>query len=210
TEATVGCCAYVVRPGDSVGPGAVPIGRAFAGTRLYVLDAEGKPVAAGVMGELHIAGEQLARGYLGRAELTDERFVPDSFAADGSQMYRTGDLVRERPDGNLEYLGRADEQLKVSGYRIEPGEIEAVLRGHAGVRDCAVVAVGEADARRLVAYVAPEPGSSLDASALARHAARALPSYMVPVAFVAVPELPLTPNGKLDRAALPEPSAEDA
>ncbi len=209
TEATVGCCAYVVRPGDSVGPGAVPIGRAFAGTRLYVLDAEGKPVAAGAVGELYIAGAQLARGYLGRAELTDERFVADTFAADGSRMYRTGDLVRERPDGNLEYLGRADEQLKVSGYRIEPGEIEAVLRGHTGVRDCAVVAVGEADARRLVAYVAPGPGSSPDVAALTRHAAEALPPYMVPVAFVAVPELPLTPNGKLDRAALPEPPAED-
>ncbi|MFC9245026.1 non-ribosomal peptide synthetase [Streptomyces sp. NPDC057136] len=209
TEATVGCCAYVVRPGDAVDPGPVPIGQAFAGTRLYVLDVEGKPVTPGVIGELHIAGQQLARGYLGRAKLTDERFVPDPFAAQGSRMYRTGDLVRERPDGDLEYLGRADEQLKISGYRIEPGEIEAVLRGHAAVRDCAVVAVGEADVRRLVAYVAPGPGSSPDAAALAQHAAGALPPYMVPVAFVAVPELPLTPNGKLDRAALPEPPTEE-
>ncbi|MEU0111817.1 non-ribosomal peptide synthetase [Streptomyces sp. NPDC006251] len=208
TEATVGCCAYVVHPGDAVDPGPVPIGRAFAGTRLYVLDAEGKPVAAGAVGELHIAGRQVARGYLGRAELTGERFVPDSFAADGSRMYRTGDLVRERQDGDLEYVGRADGQLKVSGYRIEPGEIEAVLRGHAGVRDCAVVAVGATDARRLVAYVTPGPGSAPDAAALARHAAGALPPYMVPVAFVTLPELPLTPNGKLDRAALPEPPAE--
>ncbi|KAB7833956.1 non-ribosomal peptide synthetase [Streptomyces mobaraensis] len=210
TEATVGCCAYTVRPGDAVDPGAVPIGRPFAGTRLYVLDADGEPVAVGGVGELHIAGDQLARGYLGRPRLTEERFVPDPFAADGSRMYRTGDLVRERPDGDLEYLGRADGQVRVSGYRIEPGEIEAVLRGHAGVRDCAVVAVGEADARRLVAYVVPDPDSPPGTAAPARHAAEALPPYMVPATFVTVPELPLTPNGKLDRDALPGPPAGDA
>ncbi|WP_037854830.1 non-ribosomal peptide synthetase [Streptomyces sp. NRRL S-340] len=210
TEATVGCCAHVLRPGEAVGPGAVPIGRAFAGTRLYVLDARGERVATGAVGELHIAGQQLARGYLGRAELTDERFVPDPFASDGSRMYRTGDLVRERPDGDLEYLGRADEQLKVSGYRIEPGEIEAMLRTHAGVRDCAVVAVGRADARRLVTYVVPGPGAPPDVAALARYAAGKLPPYMVPSAFVTVPGLPLSPSGKLDRAALPEPPAQEA
>lgn len=208
TEATVGCCAYVVRPGDTMDPGRVPIGQAFEGTHLYVLDAEGEPVAPGVIGELYIAGRQLARGYLGHAKLTDERFVPDPFAAQGSRIYRTGDLVRERPDGDLEYLGRTDEQLKISGYRIEPGEIETVLRFHSAVRDCAVVAVGETGARRLVAYIVPGPGSSLDAAALARHAAGALPPHMMPVAFVAVRELPLTPNGKLDRAALPEPPPE--
>ncbi|MFF2901258.1 non-ribosomal peptide synthetase [Streptomyces sp. NPDC057966] len=205
TEATVGCCAYVLRPGDAVDPGPVPIGRAFPGTRLYLLDAEGKRVVAGAVGELHIGGTQVARGYLGRQELTDERFVTDPFAADGSRMYRTGDLVRERPDGNLEYLGRADEQVKVSGYRIEPGEIEAVLRGRPDVRDCAVAAVGEADARRLVAYVVPGPDARPDAAALARYVAGVLPPHMVPAAFVAVSELPLTPNGKLHRAALPEP-----
>ncbi|MEW2293073.1 non-ribosomal peptide synthetase [Streptomyces sp. NPDC006743] len=210
TEATVGCCAHVLRPGDAMGPGAVPIGRAFTGTRLYVLDAQGSRVATGDVGELHVAGRQLARGYLGRAELTDERFVPDPFAADGSRMYRTGDLVRERPDGDLEYFGRADEQLKISGYRIEPGEIEAVLRGHAGVADCAVVAVGRADARRLVAYLVPGPGASPDVSTPARYAAEKLPPYMVPSAFVTVPALPLSPSGKLDRAALPEPPAQEA
>ncbi|MFD3794956.1 non-ribosomal peptide synthetase [Streptomyces californicus] len=207
TEATVGCCVYVIRPGDPVDPGPVPIGQAFAGTLLYVLDAERKPVAQGVIGELHIAGAQLARGYLGRAKLTAERFVPNPLTAQGSLMYRTGDLVRERPNGDLEYLGRADEQLKISGYRIEPGEIETVLRSHAAVRDCAVLPVGEPDVRRqLVAYVVPGPGSSPDPAALARHAAEVLPPHMVPVAFVTVRELPLTPNGKLDRAALPAPS----
>ncbi|MET8690380.1 non-ribosomal peptide synthetase [Streptomyces sp. NPDC004732] len=217
TEATVGCCTHVIRPGDGLTPAAdptaastdvptaVPIGRANRGTRLYVLDANLKPVPTGEQGELHLAGDQLARGYLGRPDLTDERFVPDPFADDGSRMYRTGDLVRERPDGALEYRGRIDEQLKVFGYRIEPGEVEAVLSAHPTVRDCVVVARGDADARRLVAYLVPRPGHPVDPVALRRHAAGALPEYMLPGVFVPIPELPLTPNGKLDRSALPEP-----
>ncbi|WP_306337747.1 non-ribosomal peptide synthetase [Streptomyces sp. KL118A] len=224
TEATVGCCTHVIRPGDRPAPQAapaddssavrtdapaapvpVPIGRANRGTRLYVLDAHLKPVPTGEEGELHLAGDQLARGYLGRPDLTDERFVPDPFAADGSRMYRTGDLVRERPDGELEYRGRIDEQLKVFGHRIEPGEIEAVLSAHPAVKDCVVVALGDADARRLVAYPVPQPGHSIDPVALRRHAAGVLPEYMIPGVFVPLPELPLTPNGKLDRTGLPEP-----
>ncbi|MEU6819180.1 non-ribosomal peptide synthetase [Streptomyces atriruber] len=225
TEATVGCCTHVIRPGDRPAPEAapaddssairtdtpaaaptpVPIGRANLGTRLYVLDAHLKPVPTGEEGELHLAGDQLARGYLGRPGLTDERFVPDPFASDGSRMYRTGDLVRERPDGELEYRGRIDEQLKVFGHRIEPGEIEAVLSAHPSVRDCVVVALGHADARRLVAYAVPHPGHAIDPVALRRHAAGALPEYMLPAVFVPIPELPLTPNGKLDRTVLPDP-----
>lgn len=208
TEATVGCCTYVVRPGDDMEPGPVPIGRPIEGTRLYVLDTNLTQVPAGEEGELHIAGDQLAHGYLGRPDLTTERFVPDPFAADGSRMYRTGDLVRERPDGELEYRGRIDAQLKISGYRIEPGEIEAVLSAHPAVRDCAVIALGHADARRLVAYLVPNPGHTIAPAALRGHAAGSLPEYMIPVAFVAIPELPLNPNGKLDQAALPEPPSE--
>ncbi|MEW2391023.1 non-ribosomal peptide synthetase [Streptomyces venezuelae] len=214
TEATVGCCTHVLRPGARpLQPGPIPIGRANDGTRLYVLDTQLKPVPAGEEGELHIAGDQLARGYLGRPDLTDERFVPDPFAADGSRMYRTGDLVRARPDGELEYRGRLDEQLKILGHRIEPGEIEAVLSSHPTVKDCAVVARGDAESRRLIAHVVlhlplplPLPSDhTIDPDALRSHAETALPEYMIPAEFVQISELPLTPNGKLDRAALPYP-----
>ncbi|ORB30304.1 non-ribosomal peptide synthase/polyketide synthase [Mycolicibacterium parafortuitum] len=188
--------------------GAVSLGTPGWNVRAYVLDEYLQPVPDGVPGELHLAGIQLADGYLGRFGLTAQRFVADPFGA-GTRMYRTGDMVRWRRTGTapatLEYLGRTDEQIKLRGVRIEPGEIEAVLCGHPTVGSAKVLVHRD----RLVAYVVPGPegfDTARDTESLRRHASAALPSHMVPSAFVALDRFPLTPSGKLDRRALPEPS----
>lgn len=188
--------------------GAVPVGHAMDGVRLHILDADLRAVPAGGVGELHIAGRGLARGYLARPDLTAERFVANPFGAPGERMYRTGDLVRLDGGGLLEYLGRADEQLKVRGFRVEPAEVEAALARFPAVSHAAVTArATSAGDRRLVAYYVPAR-DAVEAAALRAHMAGLLPEYMVPAAFVAVSELPLTPNGKVDRRALPEPGPE--
>jgi amino acid adenylation domain-containing protein len=180
-----------------------PIGRPLGNVRLYVCDAFGNAQPAGVPGELLIGGAGVARGYLGRAALTAERFVPDPFGSwPGARLYRTGDRARWRVDGTLEYLGRTDFQVKIRGFRIEPGEIEAVLRGHESVTDCVVVAREDVSGeQRLVAYVV----GAAEADEMREHLRESLPEYMVPAAFVGLEALPLTPNGKLDVKALPAP-----
>jgi amino acid adenylation domain-containing protein/non-ribosomal peptide synthase protein (TIGR01720 family) len=186
---------------------APPVGRRLPGTRAYVLDTRLRPVPDGAAGELWLAGDSLARGYLGRPGLTAARFTADPFGPPGSRMYRTGDLVRRDPRGELHHLGRTDHQLKLRGHRIEAGEVEAVLVRHPAVLD-AVVSVREDEPGlpRLVAHVLTAPGAEPPGTAALRaHAARTLPGPMVPSAFVVMESFPLTENGKTDRAALPAP-----
>ncbi|CAB3759995.1 non-ribosomal peptide synthetase [Paraburkholderia solisilvae] len=198
TEATIWASTGGYDPSGS----RVPIGRPCINTRLYVLDALGEPVPPGVAGELYIGGDGLARGYVGRPDLTAERFVPDPFSGEpGARLYRSGDVVRMRADGMLEFLARADNQLKIRGFRIEPGEIEAVLGGAPGVGNAAVLARGEGAERRLEAHVAPA-GPTLDEEAVRRYLRERLPGYMMPSTLHVHATLPVTPNGKIDRTAL--------
>jgi amino acid adenylation domain-containing protein len=187
--------------------GVVPIGRPIAGARTWLLDRFFEPVPVGVRGELWIGGSGVARGYLGRPDLTAERFVPDPFGGEpGARLYRTGDLAVLRPDGDLVFAGRADRQLKVRGYRIEPGEIEAALRTHPSLRDAVVDARGPGDAKRIVAWIVPREGMAAPgASDLRAFLRDRLPEPLLPAAFAPVGALPLTPSGKVDRRALAEP-----
>ncbi|HEU4324043.1 MAG TPA: sulfotransferase, partial [Roseiflexaceae bacterium] len=184
------------------------IGKAMANMQVYILDAAMQPVPVGVSGELYVGGVGVARGYLNRSDLTAERFVPDPYGPTaGARLYRTGDLARFRGDGEIEYLGRIDNQVKVRGFRIELGEIEAALLSCARVREAAVVAPADADGeRRLVAYVVSE-GEELSSNELSEYLASQLPQYMLPSAFVMLEQMPLTFSGKLDRRALPAPGA---
>ena len=203
TENTTFSCCHTVGA-DVDGP--IPIGRPIAGSTAYVLDRAGEPVPVGVAGELHVGGDGLARGYLRQPALTAERFVPDPFSGGpGARLYRTGDRVRWRDAGVLEFLGRMDQQVKVRGFRIEPGEIEAALAAHPGVRECVVVAREEGGDRRLVGYVVPAEGAVPSAGELREHLRARLPEHMVPSAFVLLDALPLNANGKVDRRALPAP-----
>ncbi|MDQ3287621.1 MAG: amino acid adenylation domain-containing protein, partial [Pseudomonadota bacterium] len=186
---------------------SVPIGRPIGNTRIYVLDSCGEPAPVGVTGEIHIGGEGVARGYLNRDELTQERFLRDPFSSDPqARMYRTGDLGHWREDGTLEFQGRNDSQVKIRGFRVELGEIQAKLAGCGGVREAVVLArEDQPGEKRLVAYWVAEEDAQVGAAELRSRLSSQLPDYMLPGAFVRLEALPLTPNGKLDRKALPAP-----
>ncbi|WP_122630797.1 non-ribosomal peptide synthetase, partial [Pseudomonas viridiflava] len=203
TEATVDCSVWTLEPHDPAPESALPIGRAISNTRLYVLDDYDQLVPQGVVGQLHIGGAGVTRGYLNLPDMQAERFIDSPFVP-GDRLYRSGDLVRQRADGQLEFLGRNDFQVKLHGLRIELGEIEARLSAHPALREVAVLLHGE----RLVAWFSCREGHSAPGiEALRAHVLAQLPDYMVPTAYVALSALPLSLNGKLDRAALPEPDA---
>ncbi|HSF38680.1 MAG TPA: amino acid adenylation domain-containing protein [Thermoanaerobaculia bacterium] len=211
TETTVHVTFRPLRQSD-LGRGS-RIGRPLPDLAVHVLDRHLRLQPVGVPGEIHVGGEGLARGYLGRPDLTAERFLPDPFSGTpGARLYRSGDLARRRPDGDLEFLGRIDHQVKIRGFRIEPGEIEAALASHPGVRESVVLARedGPGSGRRLVAYAVPAPGTSPDPADLRAYLAGRLPDSMVPSAFVLLPGLPRTANGKIDRKALPPPEEAGA
>jgi amino acid adenylation domain-containing protein len=203
TENTTFTSCHVMHDASDVGA-TTPIGRPVQHSTVYVLDGELRPVPVGAVGELYTGGDGVARGYLNRPALTAVKFVPDPFGPPGVRLYRTGDRARWRPDGTLEFLGRLDNQVKVRGFLVEPGETESVLRTHPQVVDAAVVVRGSDEMRRLVAYVTPE---ELDLASVRAHVAAALPEFLRPSSYQVLSRLPLNANGKIDRAALPEPVA---
>jgi len=211
TETVVGCATWERAadelPETGAEGGSLPIGRPLANTRLYLVDRDFEPLPVGVVGELLVAGQGVARGYLHLPGRSAERFVPDPFATEpGSRLYRTGDLARFRADGDLEFVGRNDHQVKVRGFRVELGEIEAVLRARDGVRDAVVVVRNESGGAALAAYVVPSGGAPFAPAPLLQALKLHLPDHMVPDYFTALDALPLTANGKVDRRALPPPS----
>jgi amino acid adenylation domain-containing protein len=208
TETTVHVTYRVVREADVRGGSSSPIGVPIPDLSVHLLDRNGQIVPTGVVGEMYVGGGGVARGYLNRPELTAERFVRDPFSADpAARLYRSGDLARRRVDGSLEFMGRADDQVKVRGFRIELREIESVLLDHPAVREAVVLTRGEGEEKRLVAWIVA--AGEVGAAELREHLLAHLPGHMVPSAFVRLDALPLTRNGKVDRRALPEPDAGD-
>jgi amino acid adenylation domain-containing protein len=212
TEASIAATMYEPTPGNHSVPENVPIGRPVPNARVYLLDPELNPIATGVVGELHIGGVGVARGYLNRPELTAQKFISDPFSPEpGARLYKTGDLARYLPSGEIEFVGRTDDQIKIRGFRVELGEIETALAKHSGVRDCAVVAREDTSGNKLlVAYFVASPGVQVSAPDLRSYLQQSLPDYMVPFTFVALPAMPLTPNGKINRRGLPAPPESPA
>ncbi|XXZ41221.1 amino acid adenylation domain-containing protein [Sorangium sp. So ce327] len=210
TETTVGVLTHEHRPEQAAASATLPLGKPLSNSRVYVLGSDLQPMPSGVAGEVYIGGQGVARGYLGRADLTADRFVPDPFGEAGERLYRTGDRAKYLEDGSIEFLGRVDEQVKVRGYRIELGEVRAALLSLAEVSDAQVlVQEGQAGNARLVAYVIGKEGAR-DGAALEARLRERLPDYMVPGDYVFLDAFPLTPNGKLDRKALPAPAKAEA
>ncbi len=208
TETTIACTMWDMNSPEGNRSGSVPIGRPIANTPVYVLDKSLRPVPIGVAGELYVGGPGVTRGYLNRPDLTAEKFIRNPFSADpNDRLYRTGDVVSYRANGILDFLGRADNQIKIRGFRVELEEIEQALRTHEGVNDCVVILREDRD-KRLVAYVLPEEGTQPSASDLRNLLRAKLPSYMVPALFEMIDALPLMPNGKINRAALPDPQSQ--
>ncbi len=206
TENTVVSTFTVVKAGELSDP--PPIGRPISNTTAYILDGNLRPVPIGVPGELHVSGVGVARGYLNRPELDAAMFIPNPFAP-SSRLYKTGDRARYRSDGQIEFLGRIDDQVKVRGFRIEPSEIEAVIRSHPAVANAVVVVKTANNAeKQLVAYIVPNKNVSISSAELSSFVGAKVPAYMVPVAWSCIPEVPLTAHGKVDRKSLPEPNLE--
>jgi len=205
TEGTTFTCCHTIQVEDAEGT-SIPIGRPIANTQVYVLDRQGKPVPVGEEGELYAGGDGVARGYLNQPDLTAERFIPNLFSRDpNAKLYRTGDLARYRADGVIEFRGRIDDQIKISGYRIEPGEVEATLMGHPEVKSAVVIARKDRSGqKKLLAYVVPQDGH-YSAAELEAYLQQKLPPYMLPSVITEIDRLPLSPNGKVDRSALPSP-----
>jgi amino acid adenylation domain-containing protein len=206
TENTTFTCCHIMNAGDPV-PDSVPIGRPISNTQVYILDEQLNPVPPGTVGELYAAGDGLARGYLNNPEVTQQKFVQDPFVVDDdARMYRTGDLARVNADGLIEFLGRIDNQVKILGHRIEPGEIESALGAHENIKQsCVVSRTEENGSKHLVAYYVSSR-STLTATELRKFLAEKVPQHMIPAVLVPISSLPLTPNGKVDRAALPAAS----
>lgn len=205
TEVSIDSTSYAC-PREGL-PSPVPAGRALSNTAVYVLDRNLQPVPVGARGEVHIGGDSVTRGYLSRPALTADRFLPDPFHHPGARMYRTGDIGRLLPDGNLQFLGRSDHQVKIRGIRIELHEVEAELAAHPAVRECLVVPWGEGSERNLAAYVLLHVAGAVDERALREFLAVRLPEYMVPSAWLFLEAFPLNANGKIDRHALPPPAS---
>jgi amino acid adenylation domain-containing protein len=209
TECTVVATSGLVTAGGHA-DGVPPIGRPIDDLQVYILDEYLQPVPNGAIGELHIAGRGVGRGYLNRPDLNAQKFIANPFSqTPGDRMYKTGDLARYLPDGQIAFVGRIDEQIKVRGYRIEPEEIATLLDRCYGVEASVVVARGENGDTRLIAYVVPTAGVKLDHDSLQAYLKKYLPDYMIPAAFVRIDHLPIGPNGKIDRAMLPAPTAEN-
>jgi amino acid adenylation domain-containing protein/non-ribosomal peptide synthase protein (TIGR01720 family) len=213
TEATVGAVTHRIERGESAhASGAVPLGRPLGNVRTYVLDTQLRPTPTGVAGELHISGRGVARGYINRPDATAEKFIPDPFGGEpGARLYKTGDRARYRGDGQIEFLGRTDDQVKVHGYRVEPGEIDVALRAHPAIASGIVVPRQDPSGdTKLVAFLVARDGVIPAAADLRSFLKDRLPEYMTPSAFVFLDRLPLTPNGKVDRQALPADYARHA
>ena len=209
TETTVHVTYHCMTETDVAHAASSVVGRPIPDLQVHILDERLQPMPVGLAGQMYVAGTGLARGYLNRPSLTAERFIPNPFRTSGDRLYQTGDKARYREDGTIEYLGRVDQQVKIRGFRVELGEIEAALREHAAVAQCAVIVREDnADEKRIVAYVVPQGTDSVPVDELRECLKQKLPDYMLPTAFITIPEIPLTQNGKLDVGALPERDSE--